>query len=180
VCSSAVSLKPAPLAANSRSWEPLFSGLLLQPGHGAVCAPVSQLLGSQSASASHVPYVLQLFEYILEYLRTVRFGEPDHSLALPADQTELAQIVREVNTCVPCSSSYDINIAASMLGSAAYFWRSCVCCPCSEQLPHAAVGCTSVHVIAAQALQLPVVSHCRTTHFPIVSCAVVSSACAAG
>ena len=40
--------------------------------------------------------MLQLFEYILEYLRTVRFGEPDHSLALPADQTELAQIVREV------------------------------------------------------------------------------------
>ena len=42
--------------------------------------------------------MLQLFEYILEYLRTVRFGEPDHSLALPSDQTELAQIVREVST----------------------------------------------------------------------------------
>lgn len=41
---------------------------------------------------------MQLFEYILEYLRTVRFGEADHSLALPADQTELAQIVREVST----------------------------------------------------------------------------------
>jgi len=179
VCSSAVSLKPAPLAANSRSWEPLFSGLLLQPGHGAVCAPVSQLLGSQSASASHVPYVLQLFEYILEYLRTVRFGEPDHSLALPADQTELAQIVREVNTCVPCSSSYDINIAASMLGSAAYFWRSCVCCPCSEQLPHAAVACTLLHVIAVQALQL-CMSQFWTTRFFMVSCSIVSSACAAG
>ena len=46
---------------------------------------------------THVLHVLQLFEYILEYLRTVRFGEPDHSLALPADQTELAQIVREVS-----------------------------------------------------------------------------------
>ena len=44
--------------------------------------------------------LLQLFEYILEYLRTVRFGEPDNSLAMPADQTELAQIVREVNTLV--------------------------------------------------------------------------------
>lgn len=45
----------------------------------------------------HADALLQLFEYILEYLRTVRFGEPDHSLALPADQTELAQIVREVS-----------------------------------------------------------------------------------
>ena len=44
--------------------------------------------------------MLQLFEYILEYLRTVRFNEPDHSLALPADQAELAQIVREVSICL--------------------------------------------------------------------------------
>ena len=42
-------------------------------------------------------FAVQLFEYILEYLRTVRFGEPDHSLALPAEQTELSQIVREVS-----------------------------------------------------------------------------------
>ena len=40
---------------------------------------------------------MQLFEYILEYLRTVRFGEADQSLALPAEPTELAQIVREVS-----------------------------------------------------------------------------------
>ena len=51
----------------------------------------------QCVTHSQTFCVLQLFEYILEYLRTVRFGEPDHSLALPADQTELAQIVREVN-----------------------------------------------------------------------------------
>lgn len=53
-----------------------------------MCAPKSQGLLS----------VAQLFEYILEYLRTVRFGEPDHSLALPREHTELAQIVREVPT----------------------------------------------------------------------------------
>lgn len=41
----------------------------------------------------------KLFEYILEYLRTVRFGEPENSLALPADQIELAQVVREVCCC---------------------------------------------------------------------------------
>ena len=66
---------------------------------GSGCSSVvlaQQLLQSQSASESFALHVLQLFEYILEYLRTVRFGEPDHSLALPADQTELAQIVREV------------------------------------------------------------------------------------
>ena len=40
---------------------------------------------------------MQLFEYILEYLRMVRFAEPDHSLALPAEHTELSQIVREVS-----------------------------------------------------------------------------------
>ena len=51
--------------------------------------------------------MLQLFEYILEYLRTVRFGEPDHSLALPSDQTELAQIVREVST-MPIASTASV------------------------------------------------------------------------
>ena len=50
-------------------------------------------------------FILQLFEYILEYLRTVRFGEAEHSLALPAEQTELAQIVREVSTLPPSPSS---------------------------------------------------------------------------
>lgn len=46
--------------------------------------------------------VMQLFEYILEYLRTVRFGEADHALALPADETELAQIVREASILMLC------------------------------------------------------------------------------
>ena len=45
---------------------------------------------------------MQLFEYLLEYLRTVRFGEADHSLALPAEQTELSQIVREASTLMLC------------------------------------------------------------------------------
>ncbi len=61
------------------------------------CSCSSVILGPQFRSKAS-QHLLQLFEYILEYLRTVRFGEPDHSLALPADQTELAQIVREVST----------------------------------------------------------------------------------
>ncbi len=87
------------------------------------------VLQSQSASVSLTPCVLQLFEYILEYLRTVRFGEPDHSLALPADQTELAQIVREVSKHLT-SLSRQPQYRPSLLVSAAYFGRSCVCCAC--------------------------------------------------
>lgn len=62
-----------------------------------------------SATPGHDCYIndqlwvsMQLFEYILEYLRTVRFGEPENSLALPTDQTELAQVVREVCRCLSC------------------------------------------------------------------------------
>ena len=141
-----------------------------------------QLPKSQSASESLVPHVLQLFEYILEYLRTVRFGEPDHSLALPADQTELAQIVREVSKHL-----------TSLLQQPQHQHACIYACLCSvfvavlcvlpmyvQQLSLAAVGSALLHVVAAQALQLPVVPRYRTMCLLIVSYSTVCSACAAG
>ncbi len=153
-------LGTAPLqsVAAIKTWSCVCSRVILGP----------QLLKSQSACESLVPYVLQLFEYILEYLRTVRFGEPDHSLALPADQTELAQIVREVNTCVHCCS-HKLNHACIYACLCSVFLAVlCVLPTYVQQLPHAAVACTLVHVIAAQELQVCMPPF-RPTCFLIVS-----------
>ena len=68
---------------------------------------------------------MQLFEYILEYLRTVRFGEADHSLALPADQTELAQIVREVSTLMLCCCKEHYMYCAYCKEKAVLFLKPC-------------------------------------------------------
>lgn len=77
-------------AATLSSVEGSFLWKLVTAQQQSAAAPRASLSGEFFIDRNG-----KLFEYILEYLRTVRFGEPDHSLALPADQTELAQIVRE-------------------------------------------------------------------------------------
>lgn len=47
----------------------------------------------------------KIFEYVLEHLRTLRFGEPEKSVILPEDQLELAQLAREVGYCLDRSES---------------------------------------------------------------------------
>ena len=98
---------------------------------------VRQLLGQTDALCSldwraPISPVMQLFEYILEYLRTVRFGEADHSLALPAEQTELAQIVREVSTLMLCLYKVSPFVLCMHASSAMRMGNNSAFRPCSN------------------------------------------------
>ncbi|KAL3137600.1 hypothetical protein ABBQ38_004881 [Trebouxia sp. C0009 RCD-2024] len=79
-------------AATLSSVEGSFLWKLVTAQQQSAAAPRASLSGEFFIDRNG-----KLFEYILEYLRTVRFGEPDHSLALPPEHTELAQIVREAD-----------------------------------------------------------------------------------